>query len=82
MASKLPCVTFGAGGIKEIIINNKNGYIAPIKKCRALAGVINKIISADNHILKSNAHKTVKNKFKEENMFMCYERLYKKILTK
>ncbi|HJA40550.1 MAG TPA: N-acetyl-alpha-D-glucosaminyl L-malate synthase BshA [Firmicutes bacterium] len=82
MACGVPCIGTDIGGIPEVIESGCNGYICPL-------GDIDEAARLAIHMLKcpslhkkmrTQARKTVKNKFSSEKIVSQYEALYQRVL--
>lgn len=80
MASKIICIATNVGGIKEIL-NNKNGYLIPPKNIKKISEAIDKAILSKETIKRRKAYYEVKNNFRDDEMFLGYDKIYKKILN-
>lgn len=76
MQYKLPIITTDEGGIPDIVINNKNGFICKRKDIDSLANEIEKLINnKDLRVsLGENGYKVFKEKFTKEKF---EENIYK-----
>ncbi|MBT3705195.1 glycosyltransferase family 4 protein [Candidatus Peregrinibacteria bacterium] len=82
MISNLPIIATKAGGIPEIIENNKTGLLVPTENEKLLAQAIKKLISSKplRDRLAKNAKKTVEKTFDAHQMAKKYERIYTSVL--
>jgi glycosyltransferase involved in cell wall biosynthesis len=82
MISNLPIIATKAGGIPEIIEDNKTGLLVPTENETKLAQAIKKLISSKplRDRLAKNAKKTVEKTFDAKVMAKKYERIYKSII--
>ena len=84
MALKKPLVTSNFGGLKEVNINNKSGYVINVNNINLLS---NKIINLLNNKNKRNSlgymgHKIFKSKFTANIMSNNYYNFVKKEISK
>ncbi len=64
MSMGIPALCSPVGGLKDIIVDNKNGYILPLDDSKTIARKLNEVISSDTlDSVSQNAKNTVKNKF-------------------
>lgn len=81
MQAKVPIIASEVGGIPEIIENNKNGILIPIKNVDAMVESIELLYT--NKILRnkliSNAYQK-SSQFSAQNMVKSYQTLYQKML--
>ncbi len=82
MAQGLPVIAFNAGGTKEIIKNNYNGFLADNINESSLAEKILEVYTKRNKLLKikKNAVKTVREKFTLENQVKEISRIINGVL--
>ena len=76
MATGTPVIAFDRGSVKEIIINNKTGFIV-----NNVEEMVNKIKEIDK-IDRQECRKHVEQNFSLENMIINYEKTYKKYVKK
>lgn len=79
---KLPVLSYDTGGISEIILNNKNGYLFKQKDWLSLAKGMLKISSDKNSYLNLKNFDEDLNDFNEKNMFIKHVALYNRIILK
>lgn len=72
-ASALPIIAFDIPGSREIVINNKNGYLLPLDEKNQLTNKIQKLFSNRNNYLSmcKKSHKHFLNNFEEKNVLDC-----------
>ena len=82
MALGTPVISTDCGGMEELIEHNKEGWIVPKRKPKAMAeAIVNFITLNEKEIeeIKRNARKKVENQHSEEKMISDMEDLYKKV---
>lgn len=83
MASGLPVIATKVGGIPEIIIDNKNGFLVEAQNSNALTEKIDYVLSLpmdERKKIGRRARQTIEQKFSLENMVHNYEILYQRLL--
>ena len=81
-ACGLPCIAFNTGGIKEIIRDNKTGFLVEPFNENDFKNKIQLFLN-DRKVLKQfsvNSRKHIENNFSYKNIRKKYEKLFKKIL--
>lgn len=80
-ACKVPVVSTAAGGIPEVIINKKTGFVSKIKDYEDLAKNTLELLNDDELInnITSNAFKLVSTKFDLKNLKENYYNVYKEV---
>ncbi|MFV0304431.1 MAG: N-acetyl-alpha-D-glucosaminyl L-malate synthase BshA [Moheibacter sp.] len=83
MAAKVPVISSNAGGIPEVNVNGKTGFVLPIGDVRGMADRAITLLSDDNllHEFKKNAKEQAL-KFDMKNVLPMYERLYRSVVEK
>lgn len=82
MASGTPLVSFGVGGVKEILKHKIHGYIVKYQdKSDLLAGLEWTLEQADLEAIASAAKERVREYFKQEDMQKKYLKLYTQVLS-
>lgn len=84
MSMECAVVSTQAGGIKEVIRNETDGYTSSVNECENLLQPLSQLIS-DPHLISkmgSNARERVKTAFSMRNMVTETEELYLRILNK
>lgn len=81
MASGVPVVSTNAGGLKEIMIQGKTGYMADIGDIQAMSKYAMDILKKDDvlSVFKANASAHAK-KYDISNIIPVYEKLYERFL--
>lgn len=81
---KVPVIVTAAGGLKEIVIDNYNGMLFPMKDHNSMAEKISFLLKNRDIVqrLCSNAYKSVKEKFNVERMVDEYIDVYMLLLRK
>jgi glycosyltransferase involved in cell wall biosynthesis len=83
MCLKVPCVVSDAGGLVELIENEKSGLVVAKGNARALAGAIEKLIN--DPVLRKNyaasAFERMQKIFSVENMVANTRKFYEKIIS-
>ncbi|MBX2860075.1 MAG: glycosyltransferase family 4 protein [Vampirovibrio sp.] len=83
MARQIPCIAAKAGGIPEIIDENKTGYLFAPKDVRTLANILKEAMTAPDKLITMGAHarEAVANRFgvtqQMEHVQACYIRTYR-----
>lgn len=72
-----PVVAFNIGGMPDMIIHNKNGYLAEPFKTSSLAEGISSILNGDENQLKDNARQKVMADFTFDKISQTYIDLYR-----
>lgn len=82
MAAGVPVVSSNAGGIPEVNIHEKTGYVANVGDVETMANCTINLLSDENKLnqFKLNA-KAHANKFSLENILPQYEKLYKEVVS-
>lgn len=77
-ASKLPVISSDVGGIKEMLVNNKNGILYNLNNKHALSEILSSIIDEkyDLNVIREEAYKEYKTKWTREVMLNNYRKLY------
>ncbi|WET03546.1 glycosyltransferase family 4 protein [Flavobacterium sp. YJ01] len=80
-ASKVPVVSTMAGGIPEVVVDGKTGFLAPIKDSKTLSEKVLEILKNSNisESVKSNAFELVKKNHNLNTMQKNYYAFYKSI---
>jgi glycosyltransferase involved in cell wall biosynthesis len=83
MACKKPVVSTTAGGIPEIIENQKNGILVEPDDYNALADALLKVLKDVNlrRDLGENGHATLRKRFRIEHTGSAYEALFSDLLV-
>ncbi len=83
MAAGVPLISSNAGGLPEININGKTGYMSPVGDIVSMSRDAIKILENDEtlKIFKANALEQAK-KFDIHHIVPIYEHLYDRFLTK
>ena len=84
MALKKPIITSNFGGLKEVNINNKTGYVINVNNTRLLSDKIIKLLKNKNkrNSLGNMGYKTFKNNFTSNIMSKNYYNFVKKEICK
>lgn len=84
MAAGLPVVATPAGGTEEMIIDNENGIIVPMKKTEETAKIIIGLMNdvEKMRIIGEKARLTIKNNFSGESLARNTEKLYDQLLSR
>lgn len=83
MGVGLPCIVTSVGGVKEFVINKKNGWIIQNSEINELKNTLKKIMSLEfSELVKVGleAHESVKNRFSTEIYLNELESLYSEII--
>jgi glycosyltransferase involved in cell wall biosynthesis len=82
-ACGIPSVAFSVGGIPELIIHKKTGYLAHSFDCSELAAGIQWVLEDQNRydVLSNNARENVTNYYTLDIMARQYLQLYEKALS-
>lgn len=82
MYCKVPVICFDVGGISEVVLNEKTGYLIPKSDQKAFEEKLSQIIQMDRKsldpILKS-AYDLLNNKFRIEDVSKSFEKFYSSI---
>jgi len=81
MRERVPIIATNVGGIPEIIIDKKNGFLTPPNNVKSLAELMEKISTmSKNEIqeISGKGYQTMIEKFSLENMIKSYYKLYTK----
>jgi len=81
MAIGVPVVSTDCGGMKEVIVYGKNGWIVPVRDSLAMAEIIRKIINGAFNIneIVSNARETIRKNHLETKQLSAFGNMYEKI---
>ena len=85
MSCGLPIVTFGTGGIKEVVTNKVNGYVAKYNVTEDLLVGVNYILNLNTKDLEkisTESRDKIINHFSLNKMVNEYIELYKSLLKK
>lgn len=82
MSTAKPIIVTNAGGMPEIIHDNINGFVVPIKDFEALAGRICRLLAEDKlcERLGKTGRQMVEDRYTKEHMTQHHIELYNKIL--
>jgi glycosyltransferase involved in cell wall biosynthesis len=83
MNEGLPVITTDCGGMSEVVINDVNGLIVPVRNPQALAEALSNFSELrPNKIdqLRKNAHQTIANQFNIEKSMIEFAEMYNKVL--
>jgi glycosyltransferase involved in cell wall biosynthesis len=73
MACGLPCVAFGTGGLPEMILHEKTGYLATLKDAQSLsAGILYLLQHPDLPTLSQQARTFVQTNYAEARIAQLY----------
>jgi glycosyltransferase involved in cell wall biosynthesis len=85
MACEIPVLGFSVGGLREVVEDGKNGFLAPPIDCKQLGDkLINFVLlnqNARNRISKA-ARETILKKYTNRHLFYNYKNLYDQLLNK
>lgn len=85
MALGIPVVSTDCGGMSEVVIPNKTGWLVPVRNPEAMARAIVKVINTPENKLskiKEQAHNFVKTQFGAETSTEQFLNLYSKVMKK
>lgn len=83
MALGLPVISTNCGGMNEVIIHNKTGFLVPIRDKSAIAEALitfNNLNVIDKKLIIENAHLKIKEQFKIEEITTKFCELYDSIM--
>lgn len=80
MACGTPCVAFDVGGVKEMVLHKRNGYLAPVGDGLELANGIKWILSQDKAKLSAEARKSAYIFHDPKSRVRDYLNVYNRIL--
>ncbi|MDP3742388.1 MAG: glycosyltransferase family 4 protein [Candidatus Micrarchaeota archaeon] len=83
MASGLPVVSTNAGGLPELIQNNRNGMVVPMRNSKKLASALNKLLANPKQMRKMavNSRKTAEKNFNWHKIATQTIAVYKKAIA-
>lgn len=84
LASGIPVVATNTGGNREIIVDNKNGFLFPVNDYKALADILSLILDDDTLYSKlcGNVKGNLKERFDNSIMIRRYEAFFRKIVER
>lgn len=84
MAIGLPVVSTNCGGMAEVVIPNKTGWLVPVRNPKAIADAvleISKTSEANLKAITTAAHQMIRNEFNDETSISQFVELYKKVVV-
>ncbi|HHX78006.1 MAG TPA: glycosyltransferase family 4 protein [Firmicutes bacterium] len=83
LASRVPVVATATGGIPEIITPGVNGLLVPVRRPADLAKSMARLVSSPlTPVMVEEGYKTVREKFKLEDMLYKTEEIYREVLER
>jgi glycosyltransferase involved in cell wall biosynthesis len=80
-ATKLPVVAYNVGGIKEVVLDKKTGFLIDKNNEIDFLEDINSCLSSDNDIIKNNAYELVSKNYSNEAIAYKFFEFYEKYLN-
>jgi glycosyltransferase involved in cell wall biosynthesis len=81
--NKLPVVAYNVGGIKEVVVDQKTGWLVGVNDEAAFMDAIKKVLIFNNDSIKIQAYQLVNNKYRIDYIAKQFENAYSRlILTK
>ena len=80
--SKLPVISYPIGGIPEVILDGKNGFLSPVGNWHTLASRMIRIATDKNCYTKLSQYRDQLDDFKDGIMIKQHTSLYKQLFTK
>jgi len=84
MAIGVPVVSTDCGGMKEVIVHGKNGWIAPVRQPQVMADIIMDIVKGeyDLNSIRQAAKETIREKHLIPEQLDAFEKMYHSIVLK
>lgn len=78
----VPCITTDVRGCREVVVNNRNGIVVPLKNVQALSSAIVEVLTDDNLAQKlgGNGRLIAETRFDERIMFQNLKTEYARLL--
>ena len=78
--NKLPVVAYNVGGIKEIVIDKKTGWLVAVNDEKVFFNSIKNVLIIDNNSMINQAFELVNNSYRIDNIAKKFENAYTKLI--
>jgi glycosyltransferase involved in cell wall biosynthesis len=78
--NKLPVVAYNVGGVKEIVIEKKTGWLVEVNEEMVFLNVLKNILLSSNELLTNQAFQLVNHSYRIDGVAKKFENTYRKLI--
>lgn len=78
--NKLPVLAYNVGGIKEIVIENKTGWLVEVNEEMVFLNALKNVLLSDNKLLTKQAFQLVNHSYRIDGVAKKFEHTYRKLI--